>query len=258
MQLLSILLLPAVILAGTPIRNISVTLRGKKFDVEEATTVQDVLGHIKNAAGVDGRLLFSGQQLAEADSLEDLGVKEGDSLQMVPKTPKTSTTKKKKTKSTSSKIDTGKPASSPNGNGGKPGGMPDMSEMFKNSGGMPSMEDSMDMMSNMMDSPMFQEYMSDPEKLEASRQMILNNPMMKNMMGNMPGMKEILEDKDAFREAMTAAANMYKNMDPETLKEAMMGGGMGMPNAGDMSGLFGGTSNDETQSALEELSEGED
>mmetsp|Transcript_20308 Transcript_20308/g.30142 ORF Transcript_20308/g.30142 Transcript_20308/m.30142 type:complete len:259 (+) Transcript_20308:113-889(+) len=255
MKILYIFLFPAIIFAGKPIRNISVTLRGKKFDVEEATTVQDVLGHIKNSAGVDGRLLFSGQQLAEADTLEDLGVKEGDSLQMVPKTPKTSTTKKKKPKTASTKIDASKTASSPSGSGGKPGGMPDMSELLKNSGDMPSMEESMDMMSGMMDSPMFQEYMNDPEKLEASRQMILNNPMMKNMMGNMPGMSEILEDKDAFREAMTAAANMYKNMDPETLKQAMMGG---MPNAGDMSGLFGGAANDDTQSALDELSEGDD
>jgi len=46
-------------------------------------------------------------------------------------------------------------------------------------GGMPSMEESMKMMSNMMNSPMIQEMMSDPERLEQSRQMILQNPMLK-------------------------------------------------------------------------------
>jgi len=46
-------------------------------------------------------------------------------------------------------------------------------------GGTPSMEESMKMMKNMMNSPMIQEMMNDPERLEQSRQMILNNPMLK-------------------------------------------------------------------------------
>lgn len=268
-----LLLLPAaVVFAGQPISNLSVTLRGKKFDVEEATSVQDVLGQIKDAAGVDGRLLFGGRQLAATDDLEAMGVKEGDSLQMVP----ASTSKKAKSKSSSSSSAVKPAAADAGAGGGMPGmpdmsellkglggdgggGMPDMSELLKGAGGagggMPDMSESMDMMANMMNSPMFQEYMSDPEKLEASRQMILSNPLMKQMMANMPGMAEILEDKDAWREAMTAAATMYKEMDPEVLKQAMMGNmppgaGGGMP---DMSGMFGGEA-----SALDELSEGED
>jgi hypothetical protein len=245
-----LLLLPGAVLAGKPIRNISVTLRGKKFDVDEATTVQDVLGKIKEEAGVDGRLLFAGRQLGASDSLEDMGVKEGDSLQMVPGTS-TTVTKKKKAKSSAATIDaTGDVAKTPT----KPAGaMPDMSELLKNAGGMPNMEESIDMMTSMMSSPLFTEYMNDPEKLEASRQMILSNPLMKQMMASMPGMQEILEDKDAWREAMTAAAQLYKEMDPEQLKQAMMGN---MPNAGDLGGLFGASPGAESApTALDELSE---
>jgi len=98
-----------------------------------------------------------------------------------------------------------------------------------------------------MKSPMFQEYMSDPEKLEQSRQMILQNPMLKGMMGNMPGMEELLNNPDAWREAMQAAANMYQNMDPNDLMKAM--GGMGGMPGGDMFG--------DATAALDELSEGE-
>ena len=46
-------------------------------------------------------------------------------------------------------------------------------------GKAPSMEESMNMMKDMMNSPMIKDMMSDPERLEQSRQMILNNPMMK-------------------------------------------------------------------------------
>mmetsp|Transcript_18601 Transcript_18601/g.26257 ORF Transcript_18601/g.26257 Transcript_18601/m.26257 type:complete len:106 (+) Transcript_18601:162-479(+) len=105
-------------------------------------------------------------------------------------------------------------------------------------------------MSDMMKSPMFQEYMSDPEKLEQSRQMILQNPMLKSMMGGMPGMEELLNNPDAWREAMQAAANMYQNMDPNDLMKAMNGMG-GMPGGG----MFGEDST--ATAALDELSEGE-
>ena len=108
----------------------------------------------------------------------------------------------------------------------------------------------MDMMSNMMNSPLFQEYMSDPEKLEQSRQMILNNPMMKSMMSGMPGMEDLLASPDAWREAMTAAATLYQQMDPEVLKNAMR---ENMP-----PGMFGGGGGDDVNHALDELSEGED
>ena len=267
------LLLPVAAWAGKPIRSLSVTLRGKRFDVEDATTVQDVLGQVKEAAGVDGRLLFGGRQLVATDALEDMGVQEGDSLQMVPGT--VTPGKKKKAKApASATVSAGSGDVTPSGSGsgmpdlsallggegggmpdlsallngaGGGGGMPDMSELLK--GGMPDMAESLDMMSNMMNSPIFQEYMSDPEKLEASRQMILQNPMMKQMMGQMPGMAEILEDKDAWREAMTAAANLYKELDPEQLKQAMMGN---MPEADDMNGLFGAGSDN---GALDELDE---
>jgi len=279
MKLLSFFLFTTAVFAGAPIHNLSVTLRGKKFDVEEATTVKDVLGQIKTAAGVDGRLLISGQQLKETDNLEDLGVKDGASLQMVPKLE--STKKKKSKKTTSSKTSAAAKVGSSSSTKEatttiSSGGMPNVSDLLKSGEGMPNMEESMDMMQNMINSPMLQEYMKDPEKIEAARQMILSNPMIKQMMGGMPGMKEILEDKDAWREAMTAVANMYKNMDPETLKsmmdpeamKSMMGsmdpealnsmmGSMG-GNSG-LGGLFGGgtssTDADKELSSLDELSE---
>merc|ERR1712232_890115 len=90
-------------------------------------------------------------------------------------------------------------------------------------GKMPNMQDSMKMMSDMMNSPIFKEYMKDPERLEQSRQMILNNPMLQGMLKGMPGMEEVINDKDAWRESMMAAAELYKNMNTNQLMQAMMG-----------------------------------
>ena len=77
------------------------------------------------------------------------------------------------------------------------------------------------------------------------------------MMEGMPGMAELLNDPDAWREAMQAAAAMYQNMDPNQLMNAMMGNVDGMPGAG---GLFDGTldNNNAAAAALDELSEGDD
>merc|ERR1719384_1597782 len=85
-------------------------------------------------------------------------------------------------------------------------------------GEMPSIKESMEMMQGMMNSPIFQEFIRDPEKLEQTRKMILSNPMMKSMMTGMPGMDEILNDPTKWRESMIAAAEMYKNMGSDLTK----------------------------------------
>lgn len=110
-------------------------------------------------------------------------------------------------------------------------------------GGMPDMKQSMEMMQSMMNSPMFQQYFNDPERLEQSRQMIMDNPMMKSMMASLPGFEDILNDKVKWRETMMAAAKMYQDMG------SMMDGAFG--EGGDF-GSFGGNP------ALDELSEGDD
>lgn len=95
-------------------------------------------------------------------------------------------------------------------------------------------------------------YMNDPEKLEQSRQMILENPMMKQMMGSMPGFEDILNDPEKWRETMQAAGEMYKNMADGGGLAGMMGGAGGMPG---MEDLMGGAGTLGSTDALDELSE---
>jgi uncharacterized ubiquitin-like protein YukD len=262
--------------------DIQVTLRGKKYDLPGIDTVQELQEQLSEKSGVEsskqGRVLFNGKRLAAEDDLADAGVKDGDQLNIVPKSKSKSSSSKTTTtqsvsSSTSSSASSSSAASgieellkgSSSGASGieellKGMGSGGLDDLMKNMGGegAPSMQESMEMMSSMMNSPIFKEYMSDPEKLEESRQMILNNPMLKSMMAGMPGMEQLLSSPEAWKEAMQAAASMYQNMDQNELMQAMMGaagGGGGMPGGG-MPGLFDGNSN--SLAALDELSEGED
>ena len=244
-----------------------VTVRGKKYEISGVTTVKDLQEQLQKESGVEPSqhtILFGGKRLEEDDVLSDAGVEDGAQLSVIPKISKP---KKKKAKSAAAVPST---SASPQMNADTKSMMEDymknsgidtskLDEMMKSmgggdGGGMPDMQESLKQMSSMMNSPMFQDFMNDPENLEKSRQMILTNPMLKGMMSGMPGMDELLNDPVAWREAMMAAATMYKNMDPEDLMKAMGGGQPG-------AGLFDGNldpSSLAAAKALDELDEDDD
>jgi len=243
----SLFLVLSVVNAGKPL-NVQVVLRGKKYDVGSVSTVKELQSTVEDQSGISstkqGRVLFGGRKLKSADSLEDAGVEDGSVINIVP--GKSGTVKKVPSSSATVPADaTGA------GNmmesmlkraGVDPAQMEELMKSMPGGEGMPDMKESMDMMQTMMNSPIFQEYMNDPEKLEQSRQMILTNPMMKGMMAGMPGMDEILSDPVKWRETMLAAADMYKNMGSDLMKA--------------MDGMEDNSVNSPT--ALDELSEGED
>ncbi|KAG7337766.1 ubiquitin family protein [Nitzschia inconspicua] len=296
------------------ISNVQVTLKGKKYDIENVTTLKDLQERIHEASGIapsqQGRILFQGKSLQKGGAeslLQEAGVSDGAVLNCVPSTSSSSTTsststagggKKNKntatvssTTTTTTKTATTTSSSSPDeasslqemmqSAGVDTKAMEDMVNQMMGGGGgvsgnnsngaMPSMQESMEAMANMMKSPLLTEYMNDPEKLEQSRQMILQNPMLRSMMGGMPGMEELLNDPAAWAAAMRAAADMYSQMDPNDLMNAMMqgaeasmgGGGTMMP-PGLFDGMNGPTAaattrtTTTTTTALDELSEDDD
>jgi len=295
----------------SPISNVQVTLKGKKYQIDEpVTTVAELQERLEEQSGISpskqGKILHQGKRLSSSStgSLSEAGVSEGDQLNCVPSKKSTSSTKKKSTSTASSaavaSTTVAPPAAAAAGGagaggdsladmmkglglgGGAPGGAPggggldDMIQKMMMGGGgspgeMPDMKESMTMLKQLTDSPMFSEYMSDPAKLEEARQMILTNPMMKGMMASMPGMSELLDDKEAWVQAMTAAASIMKSMDSDDMikmMEAQAGGsmppgmgGMGGMGGMDTAGLFDGgmgAAAASSSTALDELSEGED
>lgn len=246
-----------------PLSNLQVTMRGHTYEISDVETVDDVQKALEKSSGVDpkkqGRVLFGGKRLSSGSSLQEAGVSDGAKLNLVPGKTSTKNTSNKPAAAVSTPTATTDSSSSSSST--TPSDMTEQMNEFMKSMGIggdgggaePDMKQAMESMGSLMNSPIFQEFMSDPEKLEQSRQMILNNPLLKSMMAAQPGMEAMLNDPVAWREAMQAAANLYKNMDPEDLMKAMMGdGGGGMP-----SGMLDGL--DSTpMAALDELSEGED
>jgi Ubiquitin family len=261
-------------------------LRGQKYEVSDVSTVGELQEKVSALSGIaakqQGRVIFGGKRLDSDTVLVEAGVPtEGAHLNMVPSS--TTASKKKKTAAGLAKSaaaatnDKAATASSGNGNNLmadllKQSGIDSsaLDEMMKSLGGggdgkdgagagAPNLEQGLQAMTEAMNSPLFKEMMSDPERLEQSRQMILGNPMLKSMMSSMPGLEDILNDPVAWRQAMQAAAELYKNMDSDTLMKAMMGGadaaaaaaGANMPGS---SGSMDGT-NGLFDGALSELDE---
>ncbi len=246
-------------------------LSGKKYSIKNVDTVSELQTSLESQSGVSSgkqKVLFGGKKLKPSDVLVDVGVEDGSVINVVP-SKKNDKKKNKVSSSNSGATATGAGAANMDSMmkdmmekaGVDPAQLDEMMEQM--GGSMPSMEESMQAMQEMMNSPMFQEYMEDPEKLEQSRQMILNNPMMKGMMASMPGFDEILNDPVKWRETMIAAANMYKNLGSD-LSKLMEGGDMsGLPGMGGFGGMpgmggFGGLPGMDTGTAgLDDLSEGE-
>mmetsp|Transcript_31751 Transcript_31751/g.36447 ORF Transcript_31751/g.36447 Transcript_31751/m.36447 type:complete len:339 (+) Transcript_31751:120-1136(+) len=309
----------------TPISNVQVTLKGKKYQIDDVTTVAELQERLEEQSGISpskqGKILHQGKRLSVTSTggghLSEAGVSAGDQLNCVPAKKKSSTSSsstKKKSSSASSLTSAAATAAAPAASGGAPGSDTNsLAEMMKGfglggegggeggaggpggldamiqkmmsgaggaggaDGGMPDMKESMAMLKELTNSPLFSEYMNDPTKLEESRQMILQNPMMKTMMSSMPGMSELLDNKEVWAQTMIAAGQMMKNMDSEDMIKMMeaqaagmagggmpggmsgaMGGGAGAGGMPDMSSLFGDNPTLSTTSALDELSEGED
>ncbi len=259
-----------MVYASSPVSNVHVTFRGATYDISNVATVKDVQQKMQQASGAttptDPTILFQGKRLEPTDILRNVGVDDGAQLQV----------EEEKGEAASSSTTAANNPTDPNFDMDaflKSVGIEkdQMEDFLKSMGGnpaaaadagkMPSMKESMEMMGTMMNSPIFQEYINDPEKLEESRQMILNNPYLKQMMMSMPGMQQLLESKDAWREAMQAAASLYKNMDSSLLQSMMETPGFNRnnPSAG---GLFDGTfdpkSTNLATASLDELDEGDD
>lgn len=275
--------LVAAAASASPLSSVQVTLKGKKYRIDDVTTVSELQQRLEEQSGIvpskQGKILHNGKRLStDADSLSEAGVSEGDQLSCVPSKKSSSSSKKKSSSTTTAAASAAAAdaagASDPMADMMKgltgAGGLDEMVQkmlsggMGGGPGGMPDMKESMKMMKDLTNSQVFEDYMNDPEKLEESRQMILSNPMMKSMMASMPGMSDLLEDKDAWAQTMIAAAGIMKQMDPDDMvkmmeaQAAMGGGGMppGMGGMGGGAGLFGNGAS--ASSALDELSEGED
>ncbi|CAM9826671.1 unnamed protein product [Chrysoparadoxa australica] len=170
--------------------------------------MEDQAGLAKDQQSV----LFKGKLLSADDDLAEAGISEGDTVNIVPsKKPRAAGAGESGPMPSSLRckaaVTAEEGASDPFGLGGLggPGGMPGME-------GMPDMtpENYQKMMNDMMNSPMMDEFLSDPEKIEESRQAILENPQLRQAMEQLPGFSDMIDDADKWRESMMMAKDVMQ------------------------------------------------
>jgi FKBP-type peptidyl-prolyl cis-trans isomerase len=113
---------------------------------------------------------------------------------------------------------------------GAAGGVPDLEAMMRqmstsmggggmdglggaDGGGPPGLDKIMSqmpqMMHGLMQSPALQEYLNDPSKQEASRDAIVNNPMLKTWLESDPEFAKVVNDPDQWQKSMEAAKSLF-------------------------------------------------
>lgn len=100
--------------------------------------------------------------------------------------------------------------------------MAEMAQMF-------SSEEGQGMAAKMMEE--MQSVMTDPDKLQAGLQQLMDNPALKGLADAMPGLAEAMSDPESMREQVTKTAEMFQKLqDPEQMQELLqqMGGAEGM------------------------------
>lgn len=194
-SILSIFLVISLFIGVYSVAPVSViaNVRGKRYDVT-ATTVEEFSTQIEGLTGIEAaqqNVIFRGKVLNTSDKLEELGINEGEVLNVVKgRKARISPVAPKEASSLNSPLGT-----TPSGLGDVPGVDPEQ------------MKKAMKAMDNLLDSNFIDEYFSDEEKMEKSRLQMLENLDQYEQM--MPGFKEqakeIASDPAKWKQAMDNA-----------------------------------------------------
>lgn len=207
----------AAIVAAMPASvNVVANVRGKKYDIS-AETVEEFSQQVETLAGIEASqqsVLFRGKVLEPSESLEELGVAEGDVLNVLKG-------RKPRAAKPQESLDLSDLGDSSEFGGGMPSGFGGMGsldgydpeEALKNMD-PEQMKKTMEAMDNLLDSDFIEEYFGDDERLEKARQQMLENMDQYEKM--MPGFKEqagaIAQDPQQWRDAMQKAKEQILTM----------------------------------------------
>jgi len=205
-------------------------ITGKKFDVN-AETVEEFTAKVEEAAGLEAgqqSVLFRGKVLTPADNLEELGITEGDVLNVVKGRKQRKVVRSPEEVASDnalSRPSASMPGSVSMGGGGGAGaggagalgnmmGMPSAEQIAEMSKNPEQMEQAMQAMDQLLDGNYFEEYFADDDKLETARQQMLGSLDQYDQM--MPGFKEqaaeIASSPEKWRDAMMQAKAQITNM----------------------------------------------
>lgn len=184
------------------------TVQGKKLDLT-ASSVAELQEQVASAQGLRAdrqAVFFKGKKLSPSDSLASAGVQDGDQLTVTASRGRSAVAGSRvagrgagDVSMELDDIDRGldEMGSMPPAQAGGPA-----SPMGGGGGGM------MDAMFGGAQQKEVLEALSDPKKLEQSRQMLLNHPMYKQMAASVPGLAEAVNDPQKWKETMDQARDM--------------------------------------------------
>jgi ubiquilin len=164
------------------------------LDVDGALTVRELKERLAGPSRVAPelqRLIHKGRVLSDQSSLEHYGIADGDSLHLVQGAPAAAAAASVSAPSSA----TSSAAADPFGLGGGPGG---------------------DRMQSVMNSPMMQSLLNNPEMMQA---LLMANPQIQAMLEQNPQLRHVLNDPELLRQSLQAARNpammqeMMRNQD---------------------------------------------
>jgi len=222
-----------------------------EFKVDKSQQVDELKKQITGASKIppeEQRLIYKGRVLKDDQTMEDLKIKENDTILLVrgrKKAPNVQAAPTPTPATNTTSTPASGPSAAPNGTAGATAGAtpngtastgtgagttpPPMQNPFAamggmgagmgGMGGMPNMQamqqqmmQNPEMMQQMMNSPFVQSIMNNPEAL---RGIIMANPQMRQLVENNPHIGHILNDPNTLRQAMQTASN------PALMREMM-------------------------------------
>lgn len=199
----------ALVANAMPPLQVVASVRGKKYDVT-AETVEEFTTKVEAVAGLEAgqqSVLFRGKVLKAGDRLDDLGVSQGDVLNVV---------KGRKARPVEAEAMMGGDLVGGAAGGGMPPSLADLQGMSGDAlkQNPEEMQKAMQAMDQLLDSDFVDEYFSDDDKLEKARLEMLNKLDEYEKM--MPGFKaqaqDIASDPKKWRDAMQQAKEQIVSM----------------------------------------------
>eukprot|EP00638_Chattonella_subsalsa_P004219 CAMPEP_0117748030 /NCGR_PEP_ID=MMETSP0947-20121206/8841_1 /TAXON_ID=44440 /ORGANISM="Chattonella subsalsa, Strain CCMP2191" /LENGTH=249 /DNA_ID=CAMNT_0005565551 /DNA_START=30 /DNA_END=776 /DNA_ORIENTATION=+ len=220
--LMSIILITCTCFFTAKAVQVTVILRGNKYDVS-ADTVSDIQKQIQKQTGLSLMLqsvLYKGSFLESEDNLIDIGVSDGDILNVVPnRRPKTS--RKKYPLSSSSSFLPTHPNEAPSFD--DPNVQKPVNKSIRDNLSaeellsMPA-EQMQSMLDEVWDPELMNSLLNDPEQLEFLRQAMLQHPLTQKMIEIVPYLSEYLNDPEKWRQHLTKAIH-FQNLIQEARKK---------------------------------------
>jgi len=195
----------------------------KTVQVEDNASIKDVKEKVSvefnNTPVAQLCLIFSGKIMKDHETLGTHSITDGMTVHLVIRSGNNSANNQQQSNGTQQQMPRGNPGQTPFGLGGI-GGLPGMSNIGLGSANFMEMQQRMqegimnnpDFMRQIMDSPLTQSLMSNPEIV---RSLIQGNPQMRQLIERNPEIGHMLNNPDILRQTMEIARN------PAMLQELM-------------------------------------